>query len=177
MPNYANGKIYRIIDNTNGNQYIGSTTQSLSRRLQGHKMDFKCYNNNKKKNNCASLKIIENGDYNIILIEKFKCESKEELVMKERHFQDIMPNINKCKAYRSKEEKKQIGKDWKKDNEDYKQKQKIYRKANKDHFDKYRSEYRKTYNAESIICECGGKYKKDNRSAHFKTLKHQNFLN
>jgi hypothetical protein len=36
MPNYANGKIYKIVCNITGEQYIGATTQKLSQRLTCH---------------------------------------------------------------------------------------------------------------------------------------------
>ena len=42
MPNYQKGKIYTIIDNTNGNQYIGSNCQNtLAQRLSVHCSDLK----------------------------------------------------------------------------------------------------------------------------------------
>jgi predicted GIY-YIG superfamily endonuclease len=40
MPNYQDGKIYKIVDNTNGDIYIGSSTIRLSARLQNHKQDI-----------------------------------------------------------------------------------------------------------------------------------------
>ena len=44
MPNYQNGKIYQIIDNTNNNIYIGSTCEpTLARRLSGHVRKYKSY--------------------------------------------------------------------------------------------------------------------------------------
>ena len=51
-------KIYRIVDNTNGNIYIGITKQSLKARKNQHKSHKKC----------MSREIIKNGDYKIELI-------------------------------------------------------------------------------------------------------------
>ena len=56
MNKYNKGKIYKIVDNTNGNVYIGSTIQTLSQRLGGHETNL----------NCSSRDIIANGDYDII---------------------------------------------------------------------------------------------------------------
>ena len=42
---YLNGKIYKLIDNTNNNVYIGSTCNSLKDRLKGHRDK---YNENRK---------------------------------------------------------------------------------------------------------------------------------
>tara|TARA_Y100001963_G_C6410297_1_gene278094 strand:- start:40 stop:429 length:390 start_codon:yes stop_codon:yes gene_type:complete len=60
-------KIYKLIDNTNGNIYIGMTT-NLRRRLSQHK---------NKDNDCLSRKIIANGDYRIELIEETDDKTRE----------------------------------------------------------------------------------------------------
>jgi hypothetical protein len=41
MPDYSQGKIYKIVGN--GLTYYGSTCQSLSKRFQEHKTDYKQY--------------------------------------------------------------------------------------------------------------------------------------
>ena len=75
MPNYQNGKIYKLVDYTNGDIYIGSTTQTLSRRRQKHISDSK--NHGKICNNrvitYSSHPIIMNGNHNIVLLELFPC--------------------------------------------------------------------------------------------------------
>ena len=60
-------KIYKLIDNTNGDIYIGMTT-NLRRRLSQHK---------NKYNDCLSRKIIANGDYRIELIEETDDKTRE----------------------------------------------------------------------------------------------------
>tara|TARA_R110002096_G_scaffold6294_1_gene29015 strand:- start:892 stop:1308 length:417 start_codon:yes stop_codon:yes gene_type:complete len=60
-------KIYKIIDNTNGNVYIGKTKNTLNYRLRKHK----------SLKDCSSRKIIENGDYRIELIEETEDDSRE----------------------------------------------------------------------------------------------------
>jgi predicted GIY-YIG superfamily endonuclease len=84
---YDKGKIYKIIDNTNGNIYIGSTIQPLYKRLSQHK-----YPNS---NHCMSKYIIDNGNYDIILIENHPCNSKEELEKRERYYIENTDCINK----------------------------------------------------------------------------------
>jgi Uri superfamily endonuclease len=42
MNKYNNGKIYKIIDNTNGNVYYGSTVQTLGERLSRHISSLNC---------------------------------------------------------------------------------------------------------------------------------------
>ena len=91
MNKYERGKIYKIVDNTNTNIYIGSTTQTLKERLSKHKNNL----------NCRSREIINNGDYDIVLIENYPCESKKELETRERYFIESMDCINLIAPCRS----------------------------------------------------------------------------
>jgi len=84
MNRYFRGKIYKIIDNTNSNVYYGSTTETLEVRLRLH-----------KNLNCSSRDIIANGDYDIILIENYPCNSKKELETRERYFIENNQCVNK----------------------------------------------------------------------------------
>lgn len=84
MVNYSNGKIYKLVDNTNGNIYIGSTCKKLCQRIAQHRDDYRKYLNG-KHHWVYSFKILENGNYDIILLEEVKdCESKEQLHARER---------------------------------------------------------------------------------------------
>ena len=65
---YKNAKVYKIVDNTNGNVYIGSTCKKLCHRLGQHRASYKAYLNN-NKGYASSFEIIKNDDYNIILLE------------------------------------------------------------------------------------------------------------
>ena len=66
-------KIYQIVDNTNGNVYIGKTIKIyLSQRLSNH-----TYYTRKNTNRCMSREIIKNGNYKIELIEETPDETRE----------------------------------------------------------------------------------------------------
>jgi len=109
MPNYEKAKIYKIIDNTNGNIYIGSTCEKyLSRRLDGHKTKYKYHIQGKKNfRYTSSFDIIKNNDYKIILIENYSCKNKDELRMREQFYIDNTLCINKHNSYTSSDYKKQ----------------------------------------------------------------------
>jgi len=93
--NYNRGKIYKIVDNTTDNIYIGSTCEpTLARRLAGHVRNYKRYLNDKQKY-ISSFDILANADYNIILIELYPCNSKDELLARERYFSDTLKCTNK----------------------------------------------------------------------------------
>jgi len=46
MVNYANGQVYRLVNNVDEKYYIGSTCNSLHKRKNGHKRDAKNSLNN-----------------------------------------------------------------------------------------------------------------------------------
>ena len=74
--------IYKIIDNTNGNIYVGSTNQPLHRRMINHKKD---------KNRCSSKEIIKNNNYDISVIEECKEENRNE---REQFYIDSLDCVN-----------------------------------------------------------------------------------
>jgi hypothetical protein len=93
MPNYQNGKIYKI---TSGDlTYIGSTTEStLARRLSGHVDACKRWKDG-KKTFTSSYPLIETGQYKITLIEICPCNTKDELTARERFHIESTVCVNK----------------------------------------------------------------------------------
>ena len=83
MPNYQNGKFYKIVDNYRGNIYIGSTTIGLRQRLAGHVNTFNKYKK-RERSYTSSFAIIKNCNYDIVLLENYPCNNKEELHARER---------------------------------------------------------------------------------------------
>ena len=82
MPNYQNSKIYKIISPSNPDLiYYGSTTQKLSVRMAGHRMNSKT-----NRGGESSKEILCFDDANIILVENYPCNSKEELFKKESEY-------------------------------------------------------------------------------------------
>ena len=69
--NYQNGKIYCIRNNIDDDIYVGSTTQSLSRRMSKHRIDM---NSERTQNYKLYRKMRELGQhaFYIELIEEFK---------------------------------------------------------------------------------------------------------
>lgn len=92
---YTRGKIYRIVCNVSGKQYIGSTTEpTLAKRLSYHRSDYKKWKNG-KKNKITSFDILESNDFQIVLIEDYPCERKEQLLMRERYHIENTECVNK----------------------------------------------------------------------------------
>ena len=193
MKDYLKGKIYKIVCNLTNLTYIGSTCEpTLARRLASHVGDYMKWLNGKHRF-ITSFKIIEGGNYNIILVEECPCESSDQLHARERHYIETVECVNKVIPTRSMKEWKEINK------EKIKECEKIYREANKDHIKvrkkqynednkehikEYKKEYRETnkeiirqHRSEKLICLCGSTYSRSGKSEHEKTKKHQDYVN
>ena len=147
MNKYQRGKIYKIVDNTTDNIYIGSTCEpTLARRLSGHVRDYKRYLNG-KYHYVSSFDIISKANYDIVLVELFSCQTKDELLARERHYKDTLDCVNKNRPIISNIERK---------------------------------EQLKNYDAKRIEtkfkCICGGKYCGTDKTRHFRSQKHVNYI-
>lgn len=111
MVNYQDGKIYKIIDNTNNNVYVGSTCKNLSSRLADHRTSYKRYLKGAIRY-ITSFDVIKNNDYDIVLIEKCPCDDKDELHKRERFYIENTPNcVNKVIPTRTGKEYEEHNKD------------------------------------------------------------------
>jgi hypothetical protein len=161
MPDYQKGKIYKLWSPQGNEIYIGSTVNSLAKRLSQHKAGNNC---------CNSKYLFEN--YNVVrieLIEEYPCNNKMELDRKEgEHIRGNDKCLNRSIAGRTKKEY----------NENNKEKLKEYYQNNKEKKKEYRKEYyenNKEKIREKITCECGGRYSNDHKTHHLKTKKHIDF--
>lgn len=154
MPDYKNSKIYKLVGS--GLTYYGSTTQQLCERKAGHK---------RQSNDCKSKILFEEGDVDIILVESFPCNNKEELLQRERYYIENNECVNKSIPIKTIIEKKQRKKEY----------QEIYKEHKKEYDKEYR-EKNKDKLLGKIICECGGCYKLKHKETHFKTNKHLTYI-
>ena len=84
--NYQLGKIYKIVDLDSNKCYVEKICEpTLARRLAKHVGDYKQYLKG-KGHNIASYRILEMEDYDIVLIEAYPCNSKDELHARERYY-------------------------------------------------------------------------------------------
>jgi len=96
--------IYKIVDNTNGNIYVGSTQQVLKYRITQHQSKY---------NPCRSREIIKNNDYHFELIEECEKDKRNE---REQYWIDKYDCINKLNTYH---DKKEYGKNYLKKRREY----------------------------------------------------------
>lgn len=135
MPNYQEGKIYRLyIEDT---QYIGSTTLPyLSTRMAIHKSGYKTWLKT-GANYVTSYKLFECGVPQIELIEKYPCSSIIELREREGMWISKMECVNKRKEGQTYEEwyyeNASKFKDYERDNPNSKDNIKAYRAEKNTH--------------------------------------------
>lgn len=139
--------IYKI--SIAGEDYIGST-KDLKQRKGTHKSS--CNNPNDSKYNMIFYQTIRNnGGWDcceIIPVEEFECETRRQAECREEYWRrEYKALFNKKRAFRTEDELK----------EDFKQR------------DKKRCE-------DKTVCECGIKYSNSNKSKHFKSKRHQEFI-
>jgi len=151
---YKNGKIYKIISNFSDQIYIGSTTQPLNKRHYDHKKFYKRYLEG-KCNRTMSSEIIKLGETDIILIESYPCENKNELHKRERYWIEKNRDIitNKGIPSRPREEKTRMKQEYYERNkkrinarnesnkEHIRQVKKEYNERNKEHIRQVNKEY------------------------------------
>ena len=152
MVNYKLGKIYAIECNVTGQKYIGSTCEpTLSKRLTKHVGNYRCYLKG-TYNYVSSFKIFENGNYCIVLLEKYPCDTKDELLARERHWCNDLECINQRKN------------------------QGIKNELGKKGYGKYNYEKKKDKLKEKHHCTCGNCYTQSNKQQHIRSAKHQEYL-
>ena len=178
--NYQNGKIYCITNWVDDDIYVGSTCQPLSKRLAFHKSHI---NSQKHKDGALPMKMKEIGRENfyIELLERVECNSQEELRKEEGKWIREMGTLNKNIAGRTaKEYNAQYyldnktkcnaqSKKWQTENNERETKRLA------EHYENNKEQINLIRSAKNN-CECGGKYTTGHKSHHFKSKKHQAFI-
>jgi hypothetical protein len=177
MPDYQKSKIYKLVSLVSNEIYIGSTIKSLSLRKGQHISTYKRWLLEKKNNVCCSYKLLEKGDVDIILIENYPCNNKEELNIRERFYIENSECINVRLPIITKIEKSERQKKYWNENYEYfkewKKNDKLidpnkYKQINKSYYNKVKDN--------RFICECGANIKFLEKSRHFTTVKHKQYI-
>ena len=174
MPNYQNGKIYKIVCNSTGRIYIGSTYYTLKERLKKHELDYERYVIG-KMGYTRSFDILKDKNYTIELIKDFPCNSRKELEREEGQQQltamddENIVCINKNIMGRTREEYVEY----------YKEYYKEYQENNREQLKEYHKEWyqkNKEKQNKKFNCPCGGRYANRYKERHFKSIKHKTYL-
>jgi site-specific DNA-adenine methylase len=202
MERYQLGKIYKITSEHTDKIYIGSTCKKLlCERLAAHSSRFKQWKEG-KVGYTSSYELFELGSVQINLLEAYPCDTKDELLSKERYYIEkykdsivnkYIPirtndekkeyNIEHCKKYHE-ENKEHANETSKKYYEANKEKYKNYYEANRECISGMKKNYYEV-NKEKIlenlkkkdICLCGSEINISSKKRHEKTIKHLKYIN
>ena len=92
MPDYSQGKIYKIVNTKNNKVYIGSTTQRLNSRMSNHR-SLAIRLNAEYGKLYKSMRFHGVEKFQIKLVKDYPCKTKEQLLEKE--FQIIRQYVTK----------------------------------------------------------------------------------
>ena len=192
MVNYQNGKVYKIVSNTDDDIcYVGSTTKNyLSERMDSHRSAYRLWKDGRNANVTVYKLFEKYGVENcrIELLELVPCNSKDELRKKEGDHIKALNCVNKCIAGRTDKEyyeenkvilyeKQKIYTE--KNKEHISERQKAYREKNKEQISEKQKINSQKYNEKRKIkytCCCGSNIQKCNKIQHEKTEKHIEFM-
>ncbi len=152
MPNYQEGKIYKITSEKTDQVYVGSTVKPITTRYNQHKCLYNAYKKDGGRVQLSSFLILQHGDAKVELVEDFPCATQEELFARERYWMDNLLSVNKIRSVITKEELKEYRHD--------------YYSANK--------EKAMEYNARIVTCECGVTSTYRHLAKHRRTNRHLN---
>ena len=169
MINYNNGKIYKIepiCEHDEEEIYIGSTTkQYLCQRMAAHNYEYKKWKDN-QRHYYTCFKLFDKYSFEnctIVLLELVNVNTKDELEMREKHYIKTHSCVNRMIPQRKAQEYQEDNK------EQISLKHKKYYAENKvEILNKLK---------EKCCCSCGSTHRISDKARHFKTMKHQNFIN
>jgi len=98
------GYVYKLVSLNSDKEYIGSTFQSLTKRLIGHRCTYKQYLTGKRKHCVSSFEVLEDGDVDIVLLEVVPNTTKKELEEREKFYIQSNQCVNKNVPRRTREE-------------------------------------------------------------------------
>ena len=171
-----------MVNNVDGEIYVGSTANGLRKRKNAHKSLAK-----KSINTPVYRHLNEVGWENVpslVLIEEYPCDTKQQLFARERYWIDLLqPSLNKTVPcliegeYRNKRY-------YDKNVLEILEKQKIYRAAPeiKTRTAEYHKEYRSQHNDlikavknKKSYCPCGGRFTHCHKALHLRTARHKTY--
>ena len=169
MPDYSKAKIYQVKNYIDDEIYVGSTCETLARRMTKHRYDV-------QRNSSLKTKFEEHGadKFYIELIEDYPCSNKQELLAREGHFIRERGTINKRIAGRS-------SKQWHEENKEeqaiqqnkyYEEHIEVIRARNKAWDERNRDKIHELKNT-LCLCECGLYYTHTNKNRHMRSLPHK----
>jgi hypothetical protein len=159
---FSNGKIYRIRSAHSELPYIGSTVDSLEERFRKHNDKYKSWKRGNSNYN-TSHEILKYDDAYIELVEKYSCNSRQELEAREGTYIEIGKNcVNKQRAG-SNGDYSEYHSEW-------------YQNCKERQSELQKAPHRKATRSKKEKCECGMMIAHVGLEKHKKMKIHQLFL-
>jgi hypothetical protein len=96
MPDFTQSKVYKLVNDTDDEIYVGSTCGTLRRRKCGHKISATKHTNRRVY---THLNAIGWDNVRIVLLQSVPCANRDELRAAEQHWIDLLrPSLNKNSA-------------------------------------------------------------------------------
>lgn len=182
MPDYSQSKIYKVVNNSDDNCYVGSTTSKyLSQRFGCHTNDYRRWKRGQRTFVSIFSLFDTYGTNNcrIVLLEQYPCSTRSDLCAREEYWRNrlITSAVNKVKAFMDpvirkmvvREYNKQYASDYyKKHREELLQRQKRYHKLQKDEINERRKR--------KITCKCGTTLSVICMAQHKRSIKHNKWI-
>ena len=177
-PNYGNGKIYKIVNGIDNEIYVGSTINTLAKRMDQHRKKIGV----RKSKLYTKMNNLGIDNFRIILIEMYPCNNRDELTAREQALIDqLKPVLNTRSAAFAvaipKVDPRTLFDNY--DEASEKDKCKMYAQANKDYMKicvrAYCEKNKDAINAkrsEVIHCACGREVTQRHISRHEKSKAH-----
>jgi GIY-YIG catalytic domain len=179
------GYIYKISSPHTDKVYIGSTKETLKRRLQQHNSSYIRYLNKKTTNYVSSFEILKEGDVLILEIERLENITIDELRLRETYLiRNTADTVNKVNPRITKHERSEYKTQYSIENKEHiAEYQKQYqvnhteekKKISKKYYDKNKV---KTSEQDKIKtnCVCGSIFRECSIARHNKSKKHLSYI-
>lgn len=177
MPKYENGVIYKLVNGSTEDVYYGSSCNNLNCRKSQHKHVYKKYLVG-EHHYCSSFDLFDPdiNDVEIEVVENYPCDTKQQLLHRERYYIENFPCVNRQVPIRTKTEQVAIDK----------VRYRNFYQANRDKMIAKVSAWRasnpdkvKAYTEKSnakVTCECGATMAKRCLKRHKQSETHRNTL-
>jgi hypothetical protein len=97
MPDFTQSKVYKLVNDTDDEIYVGSTCGTLRRRKCGHKISATKHTNRRVY---THLNAVGWDNVRIVLLQSIACANRDELRAAEQHWIDLLrPSLNKNFAF------------------------------------------------------------------------------
>ena len=106
MNRYEKGQIYKVVSPDFKKCYIGSTCESLSKRMERHRVCYKSHNNGTSKR-MKSFDLFDEyaiENCKIYWIEDYPCKNRKELEAREGHYIENTECVNRVHLGRTRGE-------------------------------------------------------------------------